>query len=307
MLNKFYTLLSAFLALNFFSLSAQQADFKASIPFGQTFAVASANGDVCFYSQSADLITSRTASKGSQLNCLAVFDGRLFTGGDNGILVALSQDRSSKTYQIKGDILSMASYRGALFIGGRKGLLEKMMPDGSHNPVQIKIKGSITGLSTDGNLLYAVSDKGEIAGTRDGVVWSLLDFNTEYKGFYKPVSFTCVSVTQSFIAVAGSYTDGMPALFLSTGGKVWSERGTNYTDDYGISNPLTELPLAICYDAVRDQFLLACSNGAVTTIPSCSHCNKYYKLSTSDLYSISCMTDTYCVAGESSLFKTIKF
>ena len=92
---------------------------------------------------------------------------------------------------------------------------------------------------------------------------------------------------------------------LGAQGNVWTERTLNYTDEQGMSALLEFVPYDIFYDNSKDQFMLACSKGKIMTIPSCSHCNKLYALSTSDIMGITGDENTIIVVGQSFFIMAI--
>ena len=164
----------------------------------------------------------------------------------------------------------------------------------------IDLKGNIVSVSAGASECYGVTDEGEIIQTSDGFNWSIFNFNEFYSGYYKPCSFTCISVTENMIAVAGKNQDNLPVLMLSAQGNVWSERSLDYTDENGYPRYLQEIPNSIFYDLSEDRFLLVCNKGKIMSIPSCSHCNRLVGLVTEEnLTGIAYNGGVLIVVGES--------
>jgi hypothetical protein len=165
------------------------------------------------------------------------------------------------------------------------------------------LKGNIVSLSPGAAECYGVTDQGEIIQTNDGLKWSIFDFNDVYKGYYKTCSFTKVLVTPKQIAVIGKNADGTPVLYFTSQGNVWSERRLIYADENGFGGYLTDIPNDIYYDSFKDLFILACSNGKMLTIPSCSHCNKLYTISDKNLWGVSGNEHALILVGDDKFIK----
>jgi hypothetical protein len=242
-----------------------------------------------------------------QLNCLLGKDQMLFAAGDKGsILLSTNNgafrkidsgtDKNIHSLLCFKEMILAGSDRGELLIGDVKGVFRK---------IQLTIKGNIVSLSTDNAVCYGVTDQGEVIHSTDGTNWTVLDFNELYKGYYKPCRFTRVLVTDNRIAVAGKHDDGTPALLFSSQGNVWTERILNYTDDQGTPAFLGNIPYDLLYNPSEDQFLLCCSKGKVMIIPTCSHCNKLYEYTTTDLKGIAGNKNTLMIAGDNYFTKLI--
>jgi hypothetical protein len=61
---------------------------------------------------------------------------------------------------------------------------------------------------------------------------------------------------------------------------------------------LANKPNDITYDPVRDQFILACDNGEMFSLPSCTKCNVSVTVSTNDLYGIILIENLLLSVGE---------
>ena len=61
---------------------------------------------------------------------------------------------------------------------------------------------------------------------------------------------------------------------------------------------LTEKPNSVTFDPVRDQFILACDNGELFSLPTCAKCNEYRKISENDLYALIYANNCLFIVGD---------
>ena len=153
-------------------------------------------------------------------------------------------------------------------------------------------RGRLRDLASDGALLAAVSDRGEILLSRDAQSWKVLDFNAEYAGYYPGMDFLAVSAGGGGLMVAGLGEDGQPYAFVSSRGTVWSARSLEYTGRKGPQLP-DSVPEGLDYDAAGDSFSLSFRSGGLLTLPGCTHCNAWEQKVSGPLYA--------CVRGASSV------
>ena len=136
------------------------------------------------------------------------------------------------------------------------------------------VKGNVIGISTNDYATFGLTDKGEIFWTRDSVKWEVIDFNEAYRGYYRPVRFVGIAAGNGNVAVVGTYENtGTPAMFVSSRGNVWTERGLTYSQGDELFE-LTETPLSVRADLERDEFVITCTDGVLFFVPPCSHCNR---------------------------------
>ena len=135
----------------------------------------------------------------------------------------------------------------------------------------LPVRGRLRAVAADGNVLWAVTDAGEILRCA-GSGWTVLDFNAQYAGYYPPMDFRAVAAGGGSVMVAGVRPDGMPAAFTSSRGTVWSERILDYTEQ-GQSRVFSAVPMDLSYDPVQDRFYLLGGGGVQLALPGCSHCN----------------------------------
>ena len=246
--------------------------------------------------------------KGELLNCLAAKEQRVIVAGEKGVIYAFQNDSSFQKIEsgTTKNINCVALFRNRIIAGTDGGALRIENDEGLFVNVSLKLKGNIISLSAETSVCYGISDRGEIIHSTDGLNWILFDFNEVYKGYYKACTFSKILVTPIQIAVIGKNTECQPVLFFSSAGNVWSERQLIYSDEKGFNTQLSDFPVNIYYDSFKDQFILVCTNGNLMTIPSCSHCNKFYKISENRLNGISGYEKELILVGDNNYIMTIK-
>ena len=148
---------------------------------------------------------------------------------------------------------------------------------------RLPVKGRLRALSCERNILWAVTDAGEIVQGNKATGWTVLDFNRQYDGYYPQMDFRAIAAGGGSIMVAGIRPDGTPAAFTSSRGTVWSERMLDYTE---LGQPCTfaVVPTSLSYDSRQDRFFLLGSGGQALALPGCSHCNSLSRYPADTLY-----------------------
>lgn len=278
------------------------ADIYRSVsPYRDGFVAVSSGGMISLMDNDGETVGTIDTGAPGKLNAVSVFDGAIIVSGEKGF--ACSWDStSSKVQKIKtgtqSSINALAVF-GECLIGACDdgSVLTWTTPGKAPEKAKLEVKGRIVSLSADDKQCFGITELGEIISTKDGVTWTVFDFNSTYVGYYGNVKFRGISVGLGSIAAAGVYADSSrPAVFISSRGTVWSERGLSYSVGSDTFE-LNETPLSIHYDAKRDSFILACSDGVLFHIPGCSHCNRPEFLNSSDLFSIAFNGDAMLVAG----------
>lgn len=245
-------------------------------------------------------ITKSEKITGENFNCILVHKKDAFVGGDKGTIIIYSDKGTFRKVKSDTDknINSLTLFKGAIVAGADEGVILLGDENGSFRRIYLSVNGNIVSVSANGNDCFGATDEGEIVHTTDGVNWNVININEVYAGYYKPCSFTSIVVTENRIAVAGVNDDGSSVLMFSSQGNVWTERTLNYNDDNGMQSSLMDKPNSIFYDDLRDQFYLACDNGKLMSIPSCSHCNKVGQISDKNLTGISAIKENLLIVGE---------
>lgn len=96
-------------------------------------------------------------------------------------------------------------------------------------------------------------------------------FDRVYEGYYPSCRFSALAGIGGTWYAAGNDGAGLPRLFSSERGSVWTERnieasfGRIHARDYGTI-------LAICPGILPDELLLIGSSGIAVSVPDCPHC-----------------------------------
>ncbi len=180
----------------------------------------------------------------------------------------------------------MASRNGLIIAGADSGLILASKNGTAWTSIATAIKGNIISLTSNASFFFGVSDSNEILKSVDGLHWEIQDYNKEYAGYTRRITLRKIFANQNSMIIVGLYDDGSPAVLFSSMGTVWAERVPVYEDAQGFYSSLTQKPNAITYDPDRDQFIVACDHGELFSLPSCSKCDKYLKISESDLHGL---------------------
>lgn len=280
--------------------------YRSVIRYGDGFIATGSGGHIDWISPEGRKTRSEIFP-GENFNCLLEYDHRVVAAGENGSILVSSGKKifmkmESGTVR---NINSLAVFRGLIIAGADNGEIITGDGSGSFKKNQLGLKGNIVSVSARESECFGVTDKGEIIHTWDGSKWEITDFNKVYAGYYKPCYFTAILVTDNRIAITGIRNDGSPVMMFSTRGGVWTERILNYTDDQGIIGYLSDSPNDISYYEQGDEYYLACSNGKLLKLPSCSQCNKLIVLSDKNLEGISIIENNLMIVGENYLIRDL--
>jgi hypothetical protein len=261
--------------------------------YGEKFIAVGTNGRIDWINKSGGRTPVVSPTK-SNLNTVISIDQMMIIAGDNGTILYSADGQLFSIVNAGTDknINGIAVKNGLIVAGTDKGIILVSKNGTSWNSVRTEVKGDIVSLSANDSFFFGISDNGEIIRSNDGLDWDVKDYNKEYSGYNKSCIFKKILCVKNRIVIIGAHEDGSPAVLFSTLGSVWTERLLIYTDDLGIMRYLTSKPNGITYDPKRDQFILACDNGEIFSLPSCTKCNTYAKISDNDLCAIIC-TDTY--------------
>jgi hypothetical protein len=235
-----------------------------------------------------------------KLNGVIYYNQTIIAVGNGGtILVSKDGQKCTKIESsTTKNINSITSFIGILIAAADHGTILISENENNWRKIQLPLKGDIVSISAETSICYGVTNKGEIIKTNDAINWDIIDYNSKYAGYNKPCSFKNVLIAGKRIAVIGQHEDNSPVVLFSSLGNVWMERSLNYTNDQGIIHFVTNLPNNICYDAIENQFFLACDNGEVLSLPSCDKCNKSYIITEKNLQGIICSENILMIVGD---------
>lgn len=269
------------------------------------FIAVGSNGQIDLISKTGG-INNYHGILGAKLNSVLTHDKQIIVAGDYGnILISYGSEKFEKINSgTDGNINSLTWFDNKVVAAADGGEIAVGNESGLFKTTQLDLKGEIVSISANTTDCYGVTDKGEIIHSRYGISWSVFDFNKTYEGFYKTCQFTKVLATEKQISIIGKQDDGMPVMFYSNRGTVWTQRNLVYADENGVSSLLNDNINDIYYDVAKDQFILICNHGKMMTIPSCSHCNKLFEVSSANLKSIAGNENSLIVVGENGYLKT---
>ena len=245
----------------------------------------------------------------NNLNCVISKDQIMIVAGDNGTIL-FSADGKVFTRIDSGtdkNINGIAVNNELLIAGADKGTILISKNGKSWNNIHLEVKGNIVSITANDQFFFGITDSSEIIRSNDGFNWEITDYNKVYSGYNKYCIFKKVLTAKNRIVIIGRHDDGSPAVLFSSLGNVWTERSLTYNDDHGVIRFLTNEPNDITYDPVHDQFILACNNGEIFSLPSCTKCNLSVEVATNNLYAIICTDDFVLSAGEEFFINIIKF
>ena len=300
--------------LNQHIFSLQKSDagsikgYRDIIFYNGKFLAVGNDGRIDFINHSGEKIPAVNTCK-NDLNCVVSNGQMLVVAGKNGTIL-FSADGQIFTRVESGtdkDINGITCKYDLIIAGVDNGTILISKDGKSWNSKHLEVKGNILSLSANDSFCIGITDRGEIIRSNDGFNWEIRDYNKEYSGYNKSCIFKKVIAAKNRIVIIGRHDDGSPAVLFSSLGNVWTERSLIYNDDHGMIQFLTNEPNDITYDLVHDQFILACDNGEIFSLPSCTKCNESFTISDRDLFAIICTDDLLLSAGEGFTISIIKF
>lgn len=282
--------------------------YKSVINFMDGFIATGTGGQVDWISISGKITRSEIFA-GENFNSLLAYKQKVVVGGERGSILVSSENGIFRKIDsgTENNINSLAEFRGLIIAGADQG--EILTGDGSapFRKKHLQLKGNIVSVSSSVSDCYGVTDQGEIIYTKNGSDWEVTDFNKVYSGYYKPCYFKRILVTENRIAVTGVRNDGSPVMMFSSLGRVWTERTLYYTDYGGEPDILVDPANDIFYDQVGDQFFIACDNGKLMKLPSCSQCNEVEAVSAEDLTGIASYDNRMIIVGSGFFIKVLVY
>ena len=261
------------------------------------------DGRIDTISKSGDCVNVDRYTR-SKLNTVFLNNDLLIIAGDQGIILYSSDGESFQhsEFAIDANINSLAACQDFILAGADQGWVLASMDGKTWDSISTGSKGNILSLSSNSSIVVGITNCGEIIQSADGISWDILNYNETYAKYYPPVYFKKVLAAGNSMVIIGTHVDGSPAILFSSLGTVWTERLPVYYGENGIMRSLQSEPNDILYDSDQSQFILACDNGVLFSLPNCSKCNKWLKISESDLTAI-CLTENFLfIAGDAYAF-----
>ena len=143
----------------------------------------------------------------------------------------------------------------------------------------------VVGIACTKDNALILTESGVILSTVDFDSFVAMDFNGTYISYYDETRFCSICASDNFFYIAGTYHNGMPSVFTSATGRIWSERSLTYTQG-SETLCLEQQPLGLAYDSRQDRFVMACTDGYLFYMPGCSHCNTIERKSMRDINAV---------------------
>jgi len=202
--------------------------------------------------------------------------GLVIAYSDGRICFADVQKHVTDSIRLKTDIAGIDIRDDYVLAVTPDGMVYKAERNGrSRKLCRSRISGNadrVVGIACTKENTLILTEGGVIYGTRDFETFTTMDFNGTYYSYYDETSFCSIAASDNSFFIAGTYMNGMPAVFTSATGKIWSERTLTYTEN-GQTRQLELQPLRLSYDHRHDRFVLSCADGWLFYMPGCSHCN----------------------------------
>lgn len=241
-----------------------------------------------------------------ELNCMAANDSILIIAGNKGNIYYSFDGKNFKSAETetKKNIYSLVFRSGMFFAGSEKGEIQVSEDGKNWTAVKTEAAGDIISISANNSIYIGVTNAGEIIQSDNGFNWKVANFNNDYAGFIPYTEFIKILAIENSIIIIGIHDDGSPAILLSNLGNVWNERLPFYYDEEGVIKYLLSRPNDVIFDYENDQYILACNNGELLSLPSCSRCNIYVKISDKNLESLLNINSSLIIVGNDfSIFK----
>lgn len=282
--------------------------YRDAVPWRGMFLAVGTGGRIDLFDASATRIRT-ICTHGGNLNCATVWDELAVVAGDGG---AVLWSADGEVFELAGtgtekDINGMAARQDMIVAGADAGTIFVSVDGRSWNMIETGAKGDIVSVTAGESFFMAVTRQGEILRSPDGMNWQVTDYNEKYSGYNKPCVFNEVLAAGSTIVICGMHHDGTPAVITSTLGNVWAERILNYRDDRGVIRFLSNCPNSVAWDKPRDQHILACNNGEIFSLPSCTKCNESAIIAGYDIHAIACLDDMLFCGGKGFSARVIRF
>jgi hypothetical protein len=281
------------------SISSDIKGYRDIISYDGKFIAVGTDGRIDLINNSGGKTPVSNTFK-NDLNCAVIKDQMVIVAGEEGIILISSDGQVYTRAETATDKnINGIAFGKELFIAGAdKGTILISKNGKSWNVIHLQVKGNIESVAANDSFFFGITDRGEIIRSGDGFNWEITDYNKEYAGYNKSCIFTKVLLTENRIVIIGTHEDNSPAVLFSSLGNVWTERSLSYNDDHGMIRFLINKPNGITYDPVRDQFILACDNGEIFSLPPCTKCNTCSAVSTNNLNAIICTKDFLVSVGE---------
>ena len=279
--------------------TSSEKGYTDIVRFKDKFFAVGTNGRIDCITESGEKIRVGSSCK-YNLHCVISNEELIIAAGDQGAILYSSDGKNFKSGEsgTEKSIHGIAIKNGLLIAGADGGTILTSTNGISWTVVPTAIKGNILSIVSSNSFFIGISDSGEIIKSFDGMKWDIQNYNKEYTGYNQHSKFRKIYASQNSIVIIGTHDDGSPSILFSSLGNVWTDREPIYQDEQGRFSCLTQRPNAITYDSERDQFIVACDHGELFSLPSCSKCDKYMKISDANLQALIYFDNRLLIVGD---------
>lgn len=231
----------------------------------------------------------------------------VLVGGRNGALLYSTDGRRFEpcSTAAAGDILCTAATDGLYLAGSERGMIYTSS-DGLHwNPLQLPTDGDIISAAASEHRQILITKETDVFTSTDGRNWTHLNFNSEYEGYYDPLSFSQVFNLGSVFLVVGRArdSDSGPVLLFTEDGDVWIPWGLIMINGEPFD---PSLQLEIRDLSCDSLYILAiCSGGRLLKISDCVSCHQLFDIAEAELTAIASGGGKQLVVGADFYFDLI--
>ena len=214
-------------------------------------------------------------------------DGFVIARSDGMLFFTDIEGTAADSIKIRSEIAGIAVSGSDVLAVAPDGRVTSVERDGKSRILcrSLNVSGSMEGIACFDGKVFILSSQGILMSTSDWRSFTTFDFNSTYSGYYEYVRFTSICASDNVIFLAGVFDDGMPAVFTSAAGNIWSERILYYNEGRNVLM-LEQQPLGLGYDPRTDVFVLACTDGCLFFMPGCSNCNYIERKAMHDLNAV---------------------
>ena len=242
------------------------------------------------------------------LNSVISMDGIDVAVGDGGVVLIAKDGGSFKTAKSSTtkSLYGVTIFRDTFLAAGADGTLICSADGEQWTSIDSGIKNDIISISANERMCMAVTRESQILMSVDGQKWDVLDYNAYYEGYAEPCRFRSVRSFGNMFYIAGEYLNypGKPAILSSDTGEIWLEHILIKINDSPGEEHLPLMPNAFAIDS--DQLVVACNDGKLLTVTSCSSCNKLDVIGDKNINDLVSANDFLVLVGDDFWFDILK-
>lgn len=242
------------------------------------------------------------------LNSVVSLNGIDVVVGDDGVVLTTKDGGSFKPAKSSTtkSLYGVTIFRDTFLAAGADGTLICSTDGEQWTSMNSEIKNDIISISANERMCMAVTRESQILMSVDGQKWDVLDYNAYYEGYSEPCRFRKVRSFGNMFYIAGEYLNypGTPAILSSDTGEIWMEHVLTKINDSPGGEYLPLIPNAFAVDS--DQLVVACNDGKLLTVTSCSSCNKLDVIGDKNIKDLVSANDFLALVGDDFWFEILQ-